>query len=141
MLELPVFFCKFIRAVQAELIFDENGVTGSILDYDPDFRANLKIILITFKSRLNEQLLGQGATLTDQQSEVGNAFESMESYLWKWGWDLRGSYVRSGKIQLEDGEIIDAELKEFQAEDERGEFAPTVVELDEEGREIGLISF
>jgi A1 cistron-splicing factor AAR2 len=37
--------------------------------------------------------------------------------------------------------MIDAELKDFEAEDERGEFAPTVVSLDEFGREEGLIKF
>jgi A1 cistron-splicing factor AAR2 len=141
-LEHPVFYCKFIRAVHAELVFDEAGMYGSsILDYDPDLRTDFKILLITFKSRLNEQLLAQGSDLTDQQSEVGKAFEELESWLWRWGWDLRGNYVRSGKIQLEDGEIIDAELKDFQAEDERGEFGPVVVFLDEQGREEGLIRF
>lgn len=45
------------------------------------------------------------------------------------------------QIQLEDGEFVDAELKDFEAEDERGEFAPAVVELDEHGREKGLFSF
>ena len=42
------------------------------------------------------------------------------------------------QVQLEDGEFVDAEMKDFEAEDERGEFAPQVVELDEAGRERGL---
>jgi len=113
---------------------------SSILDYDPDLRTDFKMLLITFKSRLNEQLLAQGSDLTDQQSAVGKAFEELESWLWRWGWDLRGNYVRSGKIQLEDGEFVDVELKDFQAEDERGEYAPVVV-LDEQGREDDLIKF
>ena len=99
----------------------------------------LKIILTIFKSRLNELLLGQGSNLTSEQSAVGKAFEELESWLWKWNWDLRGNYVRSGKFQLEDGEYVDAELKDFEAEDERGEYAPVMVDLDEEGREKGLI--
>jgi A1 cistron-splicing factor AAR2 len=37
--------------------------------------------------------------------------------------------------------MIDAELKDFEAEDERGEFRPVMVELDEDGREKGLITF
>jgi A1 cistron-splicing factor AAR2 len=37
--------------------------------------------------------------------------------------------------------MIDAELKDFEAEDERGEFAPAVVMLDSDGREEGLIKF
>jgi len=140
-LELPEFFRKFIEAVHNQLVYDENGVEGSILDHDADIREELKMILTIFKSRLNELLLAQGANITPDQSAVGKAFEALESWLWKWGWDLRGNYVRSGKVQLEDGELIDAELKDFEAEDERGEYAPALVELDESGREIGLIRF
>ncbi len=77
--------------------------------------------------------------MTDEQKQVGEAFEALESWLWKWGWDLRGNYLRSGKIQLEDGELVDAELKDFEAEDERGEYAPVIVDLEEDGRETGLI--
>ncbi len=85
-------------------MFDEAGMNGSsVLDYDPDLRDDFKMLLITFKSRLNEQLLAQGSGLTEQQTAVGKAFEELESWLWRWGWDLRGNYVRSGKIQLEDG--------------------------------------
>jgi A1 cistron-splicing factor AAR2 len=36
--------------------------------------------------------------------------------------------------------MVDAELKDFEAEDERGEYAPTIVELDDNGREKGLFS-
>jgi hypothetical protein len=34
---------------------------------------------------------------------------------------------------------VDAELKDFEAEDERGEYAPVVVDMDEHGRERDLI--
>lgn len=138
-LDLPTFFRKFIEAVHAQLIYDEEGLEGSILDHDPSLSDDLRIILTTFKSRLCELLLSQGASLTQEQNSVGKAFEELEAYLWKWGWDLRGNYVRSGKLQLEDGEIVDAEMKDFEAEDERGEFAPVVVEFDEEGHEKGII--
>ena len=139
-LELPDFYRKFLQAVCAQLMFDEARLDTSILDFDPDLRDDLKLLLITFKSRLSEQLLAEGSRLTDEQNEVGKAFDELETYLWKWGWDLRKNYVRSGKVQLEDGEMVDAELKDFQAEDERGEYAPVVVEL-EDGREKDLISF
>ncbi|PSS10746.1 hypothetical protein M430DRAFT_61145 [Amorphotheca resinae ATCC 22711] len=138
-LDLPVFFRKAIEAVHAQLIYDEEGLEGSILDHDPNLAEDLKMLLTVFKSRLNEMLLAQGVNLTNEQNAVGKAFEEFESWLWKWGWDLRGNYVRSGKIQLEDGEFVDAELTDFEAEDERGEYAPVMVDLDEEGHERGLI--
>lgn len=139
-LELPVFMRKIIDAVHAQLVYDES-FGGSIFDQSGKLEDELKIILTTFKSRLTEQFLAQGNDLTDEQSAVGKAFEEFESWLWKWNWDLRGNYVRNGKIQLEDGELVDAEVKDFEAEDERGEYAPMVVDVDEDGRERGLIRF
>ncbi|KAB8299819.1 hypothetical protein EYC80_000069 [Monilinia laxa] len=116
-------------------MYDEEGFETSIFDHDSHLGDELKIILTKFKSRLNEQLLSNGSSITREQEEVGNAFEAFESWLWKWGWDLRGNYLRSGKFQLEDGEMIDAELKDFEDEDERGEYAPIIVDLDEDGLE------
>ncbi|KAM3080930.1 hypothetical protein ACMFMF_002847 [Clarireedia jacksonii] len=138
-MDMPVFFRKIIEAVHAQFMYDDQGFESSIFDHDSNLTDDLKMILTVFKSRLNEQLLSHGSLLTREQQEVGTAFEAFESWLWKWGWDLRGNYVRSGKFQLEDGEIVDAELKDFEAEDERGEYAPVIVDLDEEGREKDLI--
>lgn len=140
-LQMPDFFRKFIEAVHAQFIYDDEGLEGSILDYEPSLSDDLKLILTKFKARLNEMLLELGAKITCEQSAVGKAFGELETLLWKWDWDLRANYVRSGKYQLEDGQWIDAELKDFQAEDERGEFAPVMVELDDDGREKGLIHF
>ncbi|ESZ99349.1 hypothetical protein SBOR_0274 [Sclerotinia borealis F-4128] len=134
-MDYPIFFRKVITAVHAQFMYDEEGFDTSIFDHDSHLGDDLKMILTKFKSRLNEQLLSNGASITRDQEEVGKAFEAFESWLWKWGWDLRGNYLRSGKFQLEDGEIIDAELKDFEDEDERGEYAPMIVDLDEDGLE------
>lgn len=123
-LELPVFFRKAIEAFHAQLIYDEQGFDASILDHDPHLGEELKKLLTIFKSRLTELLLEQGSRLTDDQNSVGQAFEELESWLWKWGWDLRSNYVRSGKVQLEDGEIVDMDLPDFEDEDERGMISP-----------------
>ncbi|KAF8862021.1 hypothetical protein BDZ45DRAFT_222682 [Acephala macrosclerotiorum] len=138
----PIFFMKFIKAVQAQFMYDNVGIDGSIFDHDSNFEKDLRLILISFKSRFNELILKQKA-LDDEQKAVCKAFDEFENWLWKFrgGWDLRGDYVRSGKIQLEDGEYVDIETTDFEAEDERGEFAPAVVELDEDGREKDLIRF
>jgi len=141
-MEEPVLFRKFIQAVLAQLKYDGVGIEGSIFDMDGGLEHDLKGILTVFKSRLDEQLLKAETRLTLEQKAVGDAFGEFESFLWKWrgGWDLRGNYVRSGQIQLEDGEFVEAELGDFEAEDERGEFAPAMVELDEDGLEKGRIS-
>lgn len=138
----PIFFMKFIKAVQAQFMYDNVGIDGSIFDHDSNFEKDLRLILISFKSRFNELILKQ-KVLDDEQKAVCKAFDEFENWLWKFrnGWDLRGDYVRSGKIQLEDGEYVDLETTDFEAEDERGEFAPAMVELDEDGREKDLIRF
>ncbi|CZT46325.1 uncharacterized protein RSE6_06737 [Rhynchosporium secalis] len=155
-MDLPSLFRKFIQAVHAQFLYDGIGIEGSIFDADSSLEHDLKNILIVFKSRLDEQLLQAQTLLTPEQKSVGDAFAEFESFLWKWrgGWDLRGNYVKSGQIQLEDGEFVHAEMRDFEAEDERGddddklippssptEFAPAVVQLDDDGREIGLVSF
>ena len=43
--------------------------------------------------------------------------------------------MKRGPYQLEDGEVVDLEMEEFDAEDDRGEYAPVVVEMDDDGRE------
>lgn len=105
-LDLPVFFKKVIEAVHAQFIYDHEGLDGSILDHDENLPEDLKMILTVFKSRLNENLMAQGSNITADQEAVGRVFEALESWLWKWNWDLRGNYVRSGQIQLEDGEFV-----------------------------------
>lgn len=121
-------------------MYDDSAFDSSILDHEPGLSDDLKLILTTFKSRLNERLLAQGANVTDDQVAVGKSFEALEAWLWKWDWDLRGNYLRSGKIQLEDGDEVEVAVTDFEAEDERGEYAPVVVEMDDEGHEKGMIS-
>jgi A1 cistron-splicing factor AAR2 len=140
-MENPTFVKKLIEAFLAQLVYDDAGFEGSIFDHDDHLRSDLKIILTIFKSRLNEQLLDRGKLLTPEQEAVGKAFEDLETFLWKWDWDLRGNYVKSGLVTLEDGEQVMGEMIDFEAEDERGEYAPVMVELDEDGREKGLVSW
>lgn len=100
--DLPVFCRKFIKAVHAQMTFDGVGIEGSIFDMDSSLEHDLKTILITFKSRLDEQLLKASTRLTPDQKAVGDAFADFESFLWNWrgGWDLRGNFLRSGQVQV-----------------------------------------
>ncbi|KAI0480629.1 A1 cistron-splicing factor [Xylariaceae sp. FL0804] len=78
---------------------------------------------------------------SEEQQAVGVAFASLEAWLSRRGWDLRGEYLRAGNVMLEDGEVVQAEMSDFEDEDERGEFAPVVVQMEEDGRETGLVSW
>ncbi|KAI3337291.1 hypothetical protein HD806DRAFT_476213 [Xylariaceae sp. AK1471] len=139
-IDKPQLARNLIQTFHAQLLYNDRYLQGDVLELMPQHARKLQLALTTYKARLDETLLALGDLCTPDQHSVGVAFSSLESWLWRLGWDLRGEYVRSGNVMLEDGEIVQAELSDFEDEDERGEFAPTVVEM-ENGREAGLLSW
>ncbi|KAK4124025.1 hypothetical protein N657DRAFT_664103 [Parathielavia appendiculata] len=110
-----------------------------IFQYKPRNREKLREALVEYGRRLTQVLQGLGgsAARRPEQEAVGQAFEELETWLWRRGWDLRGgSHSRRpgrGKDDDDDVQVPDSD----EDEDEQ----PVVVELDEKGREKGLISF
>ncbi|KAI1200409.1 A1 cistron-splicing factor [Nemania serpens] len=131
---------SLIQTFHAQLLYNDRYLQGDVFDLMPEHARKLKLALTTYKARLDEKLAALGDLCTPDQQAVGMAFSSLESWLWRLGWDLKGEYLRSGNVMLEDGEMVQAELSDFEDEDERGEFAPAVVEI-EDGREAGLLSW
>jgi A1 cistron-splicing factor AAR2 len=138
-MEQPALFRGIIKSIHAQLMYDEEEVDGSIFDHDEYLQNDVKLALTVFKSRLEEQMSEVGESKTQEHAQLEKAFEELEAWLQKWDWELSGNYLRSGRIQLEDGEYVDAELKEMEDEDERGEYAPVIVEMEEDGREKGML--
>jgi A1 cistron-splicing factor AAR2 len=138
--EKPQLARSLVQTFHAQLLYNGRYLQEDVLGMMPEHAHKLQKALITYKARLDERLLALGDQCTPDQCAVGVAFSSLESWLWTLGWDLRGEYLRSGNVMLEDGEIVQAELSDFEDEDERGEFAPTVVEM-QDGREAGLLSW
>ncbi|KAI0166323.1 A1 cistron-splicing factor [Xylariaceae sp. FL1272] len=133
----PELARQLIQTFHAQLLYNDSYLDGDVFEMMPEHSLKLQKVLTTYKAHLDEKLLALGDSCTPDQQAVGIAFSSLESWLWRLGWDLRGEYVRSGTLMLEDGEMVQAELSDFEEEDERGEFAPTVVEF-ENGKETGL---
>lgn len=95
---------------------NEHEIEGSIFDHDGSVESQLKANLTKFKARLSEHVDPDVDIEAVQQ-----AFAELEDFLEKeMGWELGSNYLRSGKFQLEDGEEVDAELSDFEDEDERG---------------------
>ncbi|KAI1331135.1 A1 cistron-splicing factor, partial [Xylariaceae sp. FL0255] len=141
-IERPQLARQLIQTFHAQLLYNERHLDGgSVLEMMPEYAKKLQRALVTYKARLDESLLTLGEACAPDQHAVGVVFSSLEAWLWRLSWDLRGEYVRKGNVMLEDGEIVQAELSDFEDEDERGEFAPTVVEMGENGRETGLLSW
>ncbi len=136
----PALAAAWLRAVTAQLAYGGAWLDTPLTELSEPSRGRaLRLALIVYKRRLDE-LLSSGETAA---ADVAAAFARLEAVVAgpAFGWDIRGEYLRSGKVVMEDGEEVELEMEELQAEDERGEWAPEVVELDEQGREKGLISW
>lgn len=134
----PFLAAKFLRALAAQLTYDETRLEGSVFDFGAGLPRELRLGLTVYKRRLEEVLRDDPSA---SQLDVGVAFSEVEAVVAGRGWDLRGDYVRAGKVMLEDGEEVEVEMDELEEEDERGEFAAMVVETDEGGRPMDLVSW
>jgi A1 cistron-splicing factor AAR2 len=117
------------------------GLSGErpIFEYKPLDRGRLRGMLVEYKRRLGGMLSGGG--FMAEQEAVGRAWEELEAWLWRLGWDLRGGGEDgTGGSRRVGGEDGDMEAPPADSEDEEDE-QPVVVELDGEGREVGLVSF
>ncbi|KAM6524946.1 hypothetical protein FALCPG4_010520 [Fusarium falciforme] len=138
----PDLAAAFIRSLTAQLSYSASWLDGSVLDYSDSQTRELRLALTVYKRRLDELLLGLGAQATPEQLDVGTAFAGLEAFVaGSLDWDLRGAYLRRGNVMMEDGEQVELEVADLAAEDERGEWAPEIVDLDESGRQRDLVSW
>jgi A1 cistron-splicing factor AAR2 len=137
----PALASRLLQAMASQIQYSSEWLGESILDYGGSNSHELRLALIIYKRRLEEVLEGLGTSATNDQLKVGNSFAKIEAEVVGLGWDLHGDYLRKGKVTMEDGEEVELEMAELQAEDERGEWAPEVVELDEHGRQRDLVSW
>lgn len=121
---------------------------NSVLDSIPRNKPKLRKALTVYKRHLNRALMSMKNNITPQQSAVGQAFADLEAWFWRFGWDLRSDYEEEdgqnadvngdamakakARMVLSDGDDSDEEM---------GEYAPVFVQLDEHGREVGLVNF
>ncbi|KAF4956215.1 hypothetical protein FGADI_4027 [Fusarium gaditjirri] len=141
-LSRPSLAAAFIRTLTAQLTYNASWLEGSILDTAESQTKDLRLSLTVYKRRLDELLQGLGNNATSEQLAVATAFAGLEAVVTgTQDWDLRGDYLRRGKVMMEDGEEVELEVADLAAEDERGEWAPEIVELDESGRQRDLVSW
>ncbi|GAO17526.1 uncharacterized protein UV8b_07883 [Ustilaginoidea virens] len=137
----PLLAASLLRTLTAQVTYGTSWVDTTMLDPSEHNCRELRVGLIVYKRRMEEFLQGDGDLITPNHLAVGTAFSRLESTLTGLGWDLGANYPREGTFMLEDGEEVTLEHVELDAEDERGEWAPEIVELDEHGRQRDLISW
>jgi len=101
-------------------------VEGGLFDMGDDGGGQLKRWLKGFKMMLDQVFED------DEANETKEEMNALEDFLKaEYGWELGDEYVRRGLLDLEDGEQIYMEMEEMDGQDERGEYAPVVVDIDE----------
>jgi A1 cistron-splicing factor AAR2 len=131
-LACPTLCRALLRALHAQLVYSDRYISGGILDTLPQKKPRLRDALTVYKRRLNHALLPTSHPApTPDQAAVGHAFVDLEAWFWKYGWDLRSDYVPD--------EHDEPRFDHLDDDSESGEYAPVVVELDDTGREVGLL--
>ena len=141
----PAFFASFLSLLQLQLqhcddveggLFETHSGSGDgnfLLELLKGFTRGLDEIAVTTTHKhleANEDAREGAERHMSDLDEVKENMDSLATWLRvHWNWELSDSYVRRGMIELEDGERVELETSELEGEDERGEYAPVVVEL------------
>lgn len=123
--ERASFFSELLKILRMQLghcadtdtgLFDMNEVGGGFL----------RPLFTRFRKSLDEFEGKWKADLVDE-------LEDLQEYLQKaFGWELNGTYLKRGLLELEDGERVEMDVNGADEDDELGDYAPTVVELTPE---------
>lgn len=138
----PAFFAMFLRILHGQLQAADTCVEGGLLDLEND-GGELKKLLGGFRRTLARVFTadadadgdeGEGSSSDgdgDDMDEVSGEMKRLEGWLHQtYAWELGGWFVRRGGLVLEDGEVVEMEVEDLDGEDERGEYAPVVVDLE-----------
>ena len=137
------FFVAFLELLLLQLKHCAD-VEGGLFDMHDDGGGNfLRELLKGFRRGVDEVISSDvddtGSDGGKNGQEVEEALEQVEAWVKKeWGWEMGDDWLRKGGLVLEDGEWLEVETEEMLGEDERGEFAPTVVDLGEGNTEARL---
>lgn len=140
----PRFCCSLIQTLHAQFLYLDRHVVGGfspnqqdattggedgsigILDVTPHGAARLQASLAAYKRLINKVLRELDSTRSPDHVAVGEAFAKLEAWLGQSGWDLCDDYT--------EGPVED------ESDQDDGD-QPVLVELDENGREVGLVSW
>lgn len=123
--QLPDLFIRALATLRLQLIHCKDA-EGGLIDLADEGGSLLKSLLVRFRKGLE--------TLPSLEiQDILDELDDLEAYLQEeHGWQLGGSFVRTGLLELEDGEQVGMDTTAYDEDDELGEYAPQIVDLTPE---------
>lgn len=148
----PRLAAALLRTLHAQMVYDGKYIAGSddpkdegtsILNIVPGNKRKLRRALALYRRRLDELLLDlPRGRATAEQGQVGKAFGELEAWFWRFGWDLRtGGGGEKDGVGREGASMSRDEYDGGGDDDDDDDYKPVIVDLDADGREVGLVSF
>lgn len=130
----PDLFIRTLSILRLQLQHCKDA-EGGLIDLADESGSLLKTLLARFRKGL-ESLPPGSADVGDVMDELDDLYEYLRS---EHGWTFGGDFLRSGVLELEDGEQVAMDSTAFDEDDETGEFAPLIVDLTpEQARLLGV---
>ncbi|EOA82997.1 uncharacterized protein SETTUDRAFT_95402 [Exserohilum turcica Et28A] len=118
-------FLELLKCLRMQLSHCAD-IEGDLFDMNDVGGGFLRPLLGQFRKALDDF---DGKWKADLVDELDELHEYMEK---EFAWQPQGSYLKRGMVELEDGERVEMEVNGADAEDEVGDYAPTIVDLTPE---------
>ena len=116
------FFASFLLLLNRQIERCED-VDGGLFDMSDEGGNMLKARLRAFKQTLEQDFVGDRCeNAKEEMAKLENTLRKM------YGWTLNDEFLRSGMLELEDGELVEMEVNGMYGEDE--EYAPVIVDVE-----------
>jgi A1 cistron-splicing factor AAR2 len=130
----PDIFIRTLSTLRLQLQHCKDA-EGGLIDLADESGSLLKTLLARFRKGL-ESLPPGSTDVGDVMDELDDLYEYLRG---EHGWRFGGDFLRSGVLELEDGEQVQMDSTAFDEDDETGEFAPLIVDLTpEQARLLGI---
>jgi A1 cistron-splicing factor AAR2 len=129
----PDLFIRAIATLRLQLMHCKDA-EGGLIDLADEGGSLLKSLLTRFRKGL------ESLPRIEEVQDVLDELDDLEAYLRdEHGWQFGGSFVKSGTLDLEDGEQVRMDTTAYDEDDETGEYAPQIVDLSpEQARLLGV---
>ncbi|ETN42628.1 uncharacterized protein HMPREF1541_01785 [Cyphellophora europaea CBS 101466] len=119
--EAQGWFVEVVRVLKFQLERAED-VEGGVFELREEGASGwLKVLLKRFRENVEDSL--------DPGSKLEQELQSLEEVMReRYGWEVEKTVLKRGMVQLEDGEMLEVSLTGADEDEEKGDWAPVVVE-------------